>query len=182
MAPRRSRPPTDDDLVAAATRLGDHLRQHGWQMASAESCTGGLIGHTITQVPRASDHYLGGVISYSNAVKEMQLGVDPELIERTGAVSPEVAEAMADGTLQRFPVAELAVAVTGIAGPDGGSEEKPVGLTYVAVARRTGPARIERRIWSHDRDGNKRASALLALELALEAARAAAGPGTSARG
>jgi PncC family amidohydrolase len=140
-------------------------------MASAESCTGGMVGHVVTQVPHASDHYLGGVISYSDAVKHELLGVDTNLLERVGAVSPEVAEAMADGALDRFPAATLSVAVTGIAGPDGGSDEKPVGLVYVAAARRGGGARIERRIWSHDRDGNKRASVLLALELALEIAR-----------
>lgn len=168
---RRRRPPNDDELVAAAVRLGNRLRAGGAQMASAESCTGGMVGHIITQVPRASDHYLGGIVSYSDAVKREMLGVDPDLLKRAGAVSPEVAEAMVDGALERFPAATIAVAVTGIAGPDGGSDDKPVGLVYVAAARRgAGAARIERRIWPHDRDGNKRASTLLALELALESA------------
>lgn len=146
------------------------LRRHRLQLATAESCTGGLVGHVITEIPRASDHFLGGVISYSNLLKEELLGVDPALLERTGAVSPEVAEAMADGLLARFGVADVAVAVTGIAGPDGGSADKPVGLTYVAAVRRGGAARIERAVWPHDRAGNKRASALLALELAHAAA------------
>jgi nicotinamide-nucleotide amidase len=168
---RRRRPPNDSELVAAAVRLGDRLRADRVRMASAESCTGGMVGHIITQVPHASDHYLGGIVSYSDAVKSELLGVDAGLLERVGAVSPEVAEAMADGALERFPAASLAVAVTGIAGPDGGSEEKPVGLVYVATARRGGAAHIERRIWPHDRDGNKRASTLLALELALESAK-----------
>ena len=166
------RPPIDSELVAAAVRLGDRLRANGAQMASAESCTGGMVGHIITQVPHASDHYLGGIVSYADAAKRELLGVDPELLERVGAVSPEVAEAMADGALERFPTAALAVAVTGIAGPDGGSEDKPVGLVYIATARRGGAARVERRVWPHDRDGNKRASTLLALELALEGAEA----------
>ena len=161
-----ARPPTSRQLTAAARRLGNVMRRHGLQMATAESCTGGLVGHVITEIPRSSDHYLGGVISYSNLLKEQLLDVDPALLERTGAVSPEVAEAMADGVLGRFPVAAVAVAVTGIAGPDGGSADKPVGLTYVAAVRRGGAARIERAVWSHDREGNKRASALLALELA----------------
>lgn len=139
-------------------------------MAAAESCTGGLVGHVITQVPRSSDHFLGGIVSYSNAVKEELLGVDGALIESVGAVSAEVAEAMTTGTLERFPVAELAVAVTGIAGPDGGSDEKPVGLTYVAAARRNGVAVVERHTWPHDRDGNKRASALAAIDLAARVA------------
>lgn len=162
----RQRPPTDDELVSAARSLGRALTARGWQMAAAESCTGGLLGHVVTQVPRSSDHFLGGIISYSDAVKVRDLGVDADLIGRVGAVSAEVAEAMADGALSRFPEAKLAVAITGIAGPDGGSEEKPVGLTYVAAGRRDGPAVVERHAWPFDRDGNKRASALAALELA----------------
>ena len=159
------RPPTDDGLVAAARRLGRKLAERGWQMAAAESCTGGMVGHVITQVPKSSDHFLGGIVSYADAVKSELLGVSPELLDQVGAVSAEVAEAMTSGVLERFPVARLAVAVTGIAGPDGGSDDKPVGLTYVAAALRDGPATVERHIWPHDRDGNKRASVLAALEL-----------------
>ena len=168
------RAPNLDELVSAARRLGDRMRRRGWQVATAESCTGGLIGHVLTEVPRASDHYLGGVISYSNLVKQELLGVDPALLERTGAVSADVAEAMAAGLLERFSVASLALAVTGIAGPDGGSDEKPVGLTYVAAMARGGAARVERRVWPHDREGNKRASALLAIEMAIDLAGDAA--------
>lgn len=164
------RPPSDDELDAAARRLGRALVKRGWQMASAESCTGGLVGHVITQVPRSSDHYLGGIISYSNVAKEELLDVPNDLIDGVGAVSSEVAEAMTTGALARFPVAHLAIAVTGIAGPDGGSAEKPVGLTYVAVALRDGAAAVERHTWPHDRDGNKRASALAALDLATRLA------------
>jgi PncC family amidohydrolase len=165
-----ARPPTDEELNAAARRLGRQLVKRGWQMASAESCTGGLVGHVITQVPRSSDHYLGGIVSYSNAVKEDLLDVPSDLIERVGAVSAEVAEAMTTGALARFPVAHLALAVTGIAGPDGGSDEKPIGLTYVAVAVRDGTAAVERHTWPHDRDGNKRASVLAALDIATRLA------------
>ena len=165
-----SRPPSDAALDEAARGLGRALVRRGWQMAAAESCTGGLVGHVITQVPRSSDHFLGGIVSYSNAAKEELLGVPAGLLERTGAVSAEVAEAMTAGVLERFPVARLAVAVTGIAGPDGGSDEKPVGLTYIAGALRDGPAVVERHTWSHDRDGNKRASALAVLELATRMA------------
>ena len=139
-------------------------------MAAAESCTGGLVGHVITQVPKSSDHFLGGIVSYSDAVKEELLGVSAELLRQVGAVSAEVAEAMTSGTLHRFPAAHLAVAVTGIAGPDGGSEEKPVGLTYVAAALRGGTAVVQRHTWPHDRDGNKRASALAAIDLAARVA------------
>ena len=164
MASRR--PPTDAELRGAAERLGRALVKRGWQMAAAESCTGGLVGHVITEVPKSSEHFLGGIISYSNAVKDDLLEVSGDLIDRVGAVSAEVAEAMAEGALARFPVARLAVAVTGIAGPDGGSKDKPVGLTYVAAAIRDGRAVVERHTWPHDRAGNKRASALAALELA----------------
>jgi PncC family amidohydrolase len=161
-----SRPPSDEDLDAAARRLGRRLTDRRWQLAAAESCTGGLVGHVITQVPKSSDHFLGGIVSYSNAAKEELLGVPADLLERVGAVSAEVAEAMTAGALDRFPAAHVAVSVTGIAGPDGGSEDKPVGLTYVAVAVRDGGATVERHAWRHDRDGNKRASALAAIELA----------------
>ncbi len=164
------RPPGDEALDAAARRLGRRLVDRGWQMATAESCTGGMVGHVITQVSKSSDHYLGGVVSYSNAVKEDLLGVPGDLLERVGAVSAEVAEAMTTGALDRFPVADLAVAVTGIAGPDGGTADKPVGLTYVAAAVRDGTGVVERHIWPHDRAGNKRASVLAALELAARVA------------
>jgi len=168
-----ARAPDDEALEAEARRLGGTLVERGWRMASAESCTGGMIGHVITQMPRSSDHYLGGVISYSNAVKEELLDVPHELLESVGAVSAEVAESMTRGALARFPAAHLAVAVTGIAGPDGGSAEKPVGLAYVAAALRDGPAVVERHSWTHDRDGNKRASVLAALELATRLAEGA---------
>jgi PncC family amidohydrolase len=161
-----TQPPDDEVLLEAARDLGRALNERGWQMAAAESCTGGLLGHAITQVPKSSDHFLGGIVSYSNEAKEDLLDVPGELLERVGAVSAEVAEAMSSGVLSRFPVARLAVAVTGVAGPDGGSEDKPVGLTYVAAAVRGGTAVVERHLWPHDRDGNKRASALAALELA----------------
>ena len=151
-------------------RLGRALVERRWQMAAAESCTGGLVGHVITQVPKSSDHFLGGIVSYADTVKEGLLGVSGAILGQVGAVSPEVAEAMTSGALERFPTAHLAVAVTGIAGPDGGSEEKPVGLTYVAAALRGGSSVVERHTWPHDRDGNKRASALAALELARRVA------------
>jgi len=164
-------PPTHAALVQAARRLARATVLRGWRMASAESCTGGMLGHVVTEVPRASDHYLGGIVSYSDAVKEELLDVPTDLLERVGAVSAEVAEAMTAGVLTRFPAAQLAVAVTGIAGPDGGSAEKPVGLTYVAVALRSGPAVVERHLWAHDRSGNKAASTLAALDLATRVAR-----------
>lgn len=98
----------------------------GRRLALAESCTGGLMAARITDLAGASEYFVGGVVSYSNAAKAELLGVDPDLIEARGAVSPEVAEAMARGALERFG-ADVAVAITGVAGPGGGTEEKPVG-------------------------------------------------------
>lgn len=164
-------PATDEELDVAARRLGRALVKRGWQMATAESCTGGLVGHVVTQVPGSSDHYLGGIVSYSNTAKEELLDVPKDLLERAGAVSAEVAEAMTIGALKRFEGASLAVSVTGVAGPDGGSADKPIGLTFVAAATRDGPALVERHTWSFDRTGNKRASALAVLELATRMAR-----------
>ena len=172
MTPIRSRAPDEADLESSATRLGEHLRELGWRMATAESSTGGLIGHAITMVPGASDYYVGGVISYSNLAKERQLQVPAALIEAHGAVSREVAAAMAEGARQRFSV-ELAVSVTGIAGPEGGSEGKPVGLHFVGAALRGHEVTVEERVFGHDREGNKAAAAQLALELALRVASAA---------
>jgi PncC family amidohydrolase len=160
------RAPTDAELDAAARELGRALTERGWQMAAAESCTGGLVGHVITQVPKASDHFLGGIVSYSDEIKKDLLGVPADLLDSVGAVSSEVAAAMARGALARFDPAHVTVAVTGIAGPDGGSPDKPVGLSYIAGALRDGATTVERHVWPFDRDGNKRASALAALRLA----------------
>ena len=112
------------------------------------------------------------MISYSNQAKEVELGVPAALIAEHGAVSPEVAAAMAEGVSHRFGT-ELGVAVTGVAGPDGGSEGKPVGTHWIGVALRGHPARAEHRLYAHDRDGNKAAAALDALELALAEVMAA---------
>jgi nicotinamide-nucleotide amidase len=165
-------PPRDTDLAGVALRLGDLLRARGWRMATAESSTGGLIGHAITMNPGASDYYAGGVICYSNLAKEVLLGVPAELISAHGAVSEEVAAALAAGAAHRFET-EVGVSVTGIAGPDGGSARKPVGTHYLGVARRGHPARVEHRVFTHDRDGNRAAAALAALELALDEVAAA---------
>jgi len=157
--------PTEADLQAAASLLEEALVGQDWTLVTAESSTAGLIGHAITMVPGASRYYLGGVIAYSNLAKEVELGVPAEIIATHGAVSPEVAAAMAEGVRSRFD-ADLGLSVTGIAGPDGGGADKPTGLHYVAVCRRGHPARVERHVFPHDRDGNKAAAALAALTLA----------------
>ena len=158
--------PTETELATAARRLGEALRERGWRLATAESSTGGLIGHAVTMIPGSSDYYQGGVISYSDQAKEQELGVPAELIATHGAVSAEVAAAMADGVRRRFG-AELGVSVTGIAGPDGGSDAKPVGTHWIGISLGGHPTRVEHRVFGHDREGNKAAAAALALELAL---------------
>ena len=166
-------PPTDEALAAVAERLGAALREHQWRLATAESCTGGLVGHAITGISGSSDYYVGGVICYWDRAKEVELGVSHELLAEHGAVSAPVAAALADGVRKRFGV-EIGVAVTGVAGPDGGSADKPVGLVYVAAARRGHPPVVNRQVWPFDRDGNKRASTLRVLEVALAEVEAAA--------
>jgi len=165
-------PPSEADLAAAGAALGEALRAREWRLATAESSTGGLIGHAITMTPGASDYYAGGVICYSNLAKEVALGVPHALIEEHGAVSEEVAAALAAGAAHRFET-EIGLSVTGIAGPDGGSDQKPVGTHYVALARRGQPAQVEHHIFSHDRDGNRAAAALAALDLARREVAAA---------
>jgi nicotinamide-nucleotide amidase len=126
------------DLTTVETEvlaLADALRRRGWHLASAESCTGGLIAAACTAVAGSSDWFERGFVSYSNAAKTEMLGVDSGLIAAHGAVSEAVAEAMARGAVDRAGV-ELGVAVTGIAGPGGATPGKPVGLVWLAVARR----------------------------------------------
>ncbi len=127
----------DDTLVQAATTLLEKCRHKGVMLATAESCTGGLIAGTLTEIAGSSDVFERGFVTYSNAAKTESLGVDADLIERFGAVSEDVARAMAAGAVAHSN-ADIAVAVTGVAGPGGGSAEKPVGLVHIAAARRDG--------------------------------------------
>ena len=131
-----------DTFDAPVAALADALRARGWRLATAESCTGGLIAAACTALAGASDWFERGFVTYSNAAKSEVLGVPAALIERHGAVSAEVACAMADGALGRSP-ATLAVAVTGIAGPTGATPGKPVGTVWLAVAERGEAARAE---------------------------------------
>lgn len=121
-------------LHTAATELLARCRDKGVLLATAESCTGGLIAATLTEIPGSSDVVDRGFVTYSNAAKTDLLGVPAPLIEEVGAVSEEVARAMAKGALARSN-ADVTIAVTGVAGPGGGSEEKPVGLVHFAAAR-----------------------------------------------
>jgi PncC family amidohydrolase len=150
-----------------ATRLGELLTQRGWSLAVAESCTGGMLGAAITDVPGSSRYFLGGVISYSDRVKLEQLGVSAATLASHGAVSSQTAEAMASG-VRRLLHADLGVSVTGVAGP-GAEGSKPVGLTYIGIAVE-GRASAHRYHWSWGRLENRKASVVAALELAIEAA------------
>jgi PncC family amidohydrolase len=156
----------DDPLASLAVRLGERCIALGLRVATVESCTGGLVGHAITEVPGSSAYYVGGFVTYSDDLKRGAVGVPHDVLTAHGAVSAQVAMAMATGGRERTG-ADLAVAVTGIAGPDGGSPAKPVGLTYVAVADAVGVA-VNRHAWSADRTENKRLSAVAALDLLLQ--------------
>ena len=166
--------PLDDpiaELVDLAIRLGTRCDALGLRVATVESCTGGLVGHLITEVPGSSAYYVGGFVTYSDALKREVVGVPDDVLAAHGAVSAQVAMAMATGGRARTG-ADLAVSITGIAGPDGGTASKPVGLTYVAVADVVGVA-VRRHVWSGDRGENKRRGAAAALGLLLERVEAA---------
>jgi len=156
---------TDDELVALARAFLADIEQLGLKLATAESCTGGLISATICRVPGCSKVLERGFVTYSNQAKAEVLGVPPALLEAKGAVSQEVALAMVEGVLNHSP-ADLVVAVTGIAGPDGGSETKPVGLVHLAAARRGG-ARLheEKRFGAIGRENVQRETVIAALAL-----------------
>ncbi len=156
-----------DPLVEHARRLQAACIERGRTVAAAESCTGGLVAHLITEVPGSSGYFRGGVVAYSDDVKQVALGVPGETLRAHGAVSAQVALAMAEGVRARLG-AHVGAGVTGIAGPDGGTGSKPVGLVYVAVAGGRQPI-VKRFVWAYDREGNKRASAEAVLQLLVEA-------------
>jgi len=150
--------------------VGDFLRERKWTVATAESCTGGLIASMLTSVPGSSDYYLGGVVSYANEAKVDFLDVAPDLIEQNGAVSEEVATAMAVGVKAHLR-ASCAIGVTGIAGPGGGSADKPVGLVYVALAKPDGSAEARKLLLPGDREIVQRRAAIAALTMLWKAVR-----------
>ena len=127
----------DDDIFEAAEKLLDICRRKKLTIATAESCTAGLVAGTLSEVPGVSSMLERGFITYSNQAKQDMLGVPTATLDAHGAVSRETAEAMAKGALAHAPV-DLAISVTGIAGPDGGNEEKPVGLVHFGAASRSG--------------------------------------------
>jgi len=151
--------------VKLEERLGEFLRGGGLTIAVAESCTGGLLGNLITDVPGSSDYFRGGIIAYQNDVKERLLGVPAQVLAAVGAVSEETARAMARG-VRNLLKSDIGVGITGIAGPGGGTPDKPVGLVYIAVEGHRG-AECRRFQWDGTRLENKARSANAALELVL---------------
>ena len=159
----------DDAILLQAAGLLARYRALGWRIATAESCTGGLIAAALTHVPGSSDVVDRGFVTYSNEAKAAMLGVDPALIAAYGAVSGPVAAAMAEGAVFRS-AADCAVSVTGVAGPGGGSAEKPVGLVWFGCARRGEPARTESRMVPGDRAAVRAGTVAWALSLLARAA------------
>lgn len=158
--------PSDRDLEALALKLGRALQVRGWHLATAESCTGGWIGKALTDVAGSSQWFEGGVVSYSNRAKTDLLGVPDDVLAVHGAVSDAAVSAMADGVRRRFEV-ELAVAVSGVAGPGGGTEDKPVGTVHLAWAA-PGVVSAEQRSFAGDRDAVRRQTVARALERLIE--------------
>ena len=159
----------DDQLTTVAETLLQACRQKGLKLATAESCTGGLIAGTLTAVAGSSDVVERGFITYTNEAKHEMLGVAASLFETVGAVSEEVARAMAEGALKHSR-ADLAVSVTGIAGPGGATEGKPVGLVHLAVARDGFATVHAAHVFDGDRAAVRRASVIAALDMLMRAA------------
>ena len=154
----------DEGVLERAAHLLRSLRRSGLTVVTAESCTGGLVAAALTHHPGSSDSVLGGFVTYSNAMKRALLGVDATLFDRVGAVSAEVAAAMAAGARDRSG-ADLAVAITGIAGPGGSATDKPVGLVWFGVAARDQPTQTARNVFDGDRAAVRSAAVAEALSL-----------------
>jgi len=148
-------------------QIGIILRDKGLTICAAESCTGGLVMHRLTNIPGSSVYVLGGVVAYSNAVKQALLNVKQGTLIAYGAVSEQTASEMALGA-RALLKADIALSITGIAGPDGGTAEKPVGLTYIGISAGDDTLVVQRHVWPGDREAVKAASAEAALQLALD--------------
>lgn len=157
--------PKDPEIYARAVTVGERLHRLRRSVAVAESCTGGLLGAALTDVPGSSRYFLGGVIAYADRVKREQLAVPQSILRSAGAVSPEAAAAMASG-VRRLLGADIGVSITGVAGP-GPEGRKPAGLTFVGLAA---PEPVTQRFdWTGDRWANRRQSVLAALDLLARA-------------
>ena len=146
------------------------LRAQGKTLATAESCTGGLIAKSITDIPGSSAMFFGACVTYTNEIKAKLLGVDPEIFERESEVSVACAEAMALGARERLGTT-YALSTTGYAGPGGGTDEKPVGLVYIGIALKNSDSKAIKNIFKGDRDEVRTSTVCKALELVLEALR-----------
>ncbi len=144
--------------------IGDVLKAKGWTICTAESCTGGLIAHRLTNIAGSSAYMLGGVVTYSYEAKMQLIGVPEATLNAYGAVSEPTARAMVEGVRALFN-ADIAISVTGIAGPGGGTAEKPVGLVYIGLAVRDRETQIVHYVWDGDRESNKARSADAALRM-----------------
>lgn len=153
--------------ITLETQTGALLQEKGYTVGTAESCTGGLIMHRLTNVAGSSGYVLGGVVAYANAVKQNVLKVQESTLITHGAVSVACAEEMAQG-LRALLQVDFALSVTGIAGPGGGTAEKPVGLTYIGIAGPDGLLSVEKHIWPGPREAVKNASADAALRLLIK--------------
>jgi len=152
--------------IKLLNKVSDELKKHQVTVATAESCTGGLLAHTLTNVSGSSEYFDRGVISYSNKAKQEILGVPEEVLKKYGAVSKQVAELMAQAIRQRASV-DYGLATTGIAGPTGGTKDKPVGLVFIAIATKDSIV-VKRFLFSGDRLTNKENTCTATLELLLE--------------
>lgn len=167
--------PDDRQLLALAGEAGQALRAAGWRVALAESCTGGWLCKALTDVPGSSGYFTAGFTTYSNESKQQMLGVATETLATHGAVSREVVLQMAAGA-QRLSGASLALSVSGVAGPDGGTLEKPVGLVWFGLAGPLAQLKAEKQLFAGDRDAVRRQAVAHGLALIMAAARAARQP------
>jgi nicotinamide-nucleotide amidase len=156
----------DNELFQLAEQLGHNLKTRAYKIATAESCTGGWIAQAITEVPGSSAWFDRGFVTYSNNAKVQMLGVNPQTLAQHGAVSAEVAQQMAAGALENSE-ADWAIAVTGIAGPDGGSKEKLVGTVYIAWQNKSGFSNVERLQLSGNRHQIRRQTVKIAMGVGL---------------
>ncbi|WP_075624264.1 CinA family protein [Novacetimonas hansenii] len=159
-------------MMQGALLLLEELARQGRRIVTAESCTGGLLAGSLTQPAGASEFVAGGFVTYSNAMKMRLLDVPSILLDLRGAVSSEVAAAMADGAVAVAPDADVAISVTGIAGPGGGSAEKPVGLVWFAVAIKQRQTRTVSVVFSGNRDSIRQQAVIYAQTLVLDALHA----------
>jgi nicotinamide-nucleotide amidase len=155
-------------METAIRRMMDEAREKGIKIVTVESCTGGLIGKLLTDQPGASEVYERGYITYSNEGKSDLVDVPPSLLKQYGAVSEQVACAMAEGALHRTPT-QISVSVTGIAGPGGGSKDKPVGLVYIGLSVKEGPNQCQKCQFSGSRAEVRQKAAEKAIQMLIDA-------------